>query len=250
MPIRISEFFGFILGWPLGLILAAGSLLRNARFFHPRGLLFCGEIEAAPDSPVKLPSHVLLRFSSGWWKHVEWPDALGIAVRMSFTPIKTTATHKDDIDLLFASFSRPWQMFLSPFMTEHHDYLSNSYFAISPFQLHDGRIIDFMLSPSRGHRTGGTREENLLGNVLGGKTVLRLMIKERHQETWRMVGRIMIREESHLDQESLRFHPFHTGTEMRPYGFLQYLRKGPYTLSQMVRPGSEIEESELTPERE
>jgi hypothetical protein len=250
MPVRISEFFGYSLGWPLGLILAAGSILRNARFFHPRGLLFCGEIESLPDSPLKLPGNVLVRFSGGWWKFLEWPDALGIAVRMSSTPIKSTGTNSEDIDLLFASFRRPWEMFFSSFMTDHHDYLANSYYAISPFQMTSGRIVDFMISPSRGHRSGGTRDENLLGNVLGGKTILRLMMKERDQETWKMIARILIREESTLDQESLRFHPFHTGHELRPYGFLQYLRQGPYYLSQWVRPGSEIEESELTPERE
>src|SRR5689334_14424492 len=107
MPVRISEFFGYLLGWPLGLILAAGSILRNARFFHPRGLLFCGHIEPLPDSPIHLPEHLLVRFSSGWWKAFEWPDALGIAVRMSERPIKSAHASRNDIDLLFASFRRP-----------------------------------------------------------------------------------------------------------------------------------------------
>ena len=248
MPARISELFGFLLGYPLGLIFAAGSILRNARIFHPRGLLFCAEIETLPESSLTLPSHAIVRFSSAWWKTREWPDVLGLAIRMSKNRINTVSPGKSDQDLLFASFRRPWEIFLAPFSTEHHDFQDNNYFAISPFTLSSGLIVDFMIDPSRGHRTVGTRDEKLTGNVMAGNVVLRLLMKERNQKTWRMVARINIKEETSLDQEGLRFHPFQNGQEIRPYGFLQYLRYGPYKMSQWVRPGKEITDGELTNE--
>lgn len=246
MSLRISEFFGFLLGYPAGLVLAAGSILRNARIFHPRGQLFCGEVEMLPDSPIRLSPHALIRFSGGWWKNKEWPDALGIAVRMSDHIIKSVHPGKTDRDLLFASFRHPWELLLSPFLTDHHDYLANSYYAISPFLLTDGKKIDFMIDPVRGNRTVGSREEKLPGDVVGGKVILRLMVKETSKKSWKMVGRILVKEESGMDQEALRFHPFQLGDEMRPYGFIQHLRLGAYKMSQWVRPGSELAPGEFS----
>lgn len=243
---KISELFGFLLGYPLGLIFAAGSILRNSRIFHPRGLLFCGEIETYPESPVKFPPHTLIRFSSAWWKFREWPDALGVAIRMSETKIHSASPSQGDIDLLFASFRKPWEIFFSPFMTDHTDYLANNYFAISPFRVNNQLKVDFMIDPSRGHRSGGSREEKLLGNVIGGKVVLRLLMKVRGQANWKMVARILIHDESQVDQEALRFFPFRSGTKLRPAGFLHHLRIGPYKMSQSVRPGSELSEGEMT----
>jgi len=245
---RISELFGFILGYPLGLFFAAGSILRNSRVFHPRGLLFCGEIETYPESPVKFPPHALVRFSSAWWKNREWPDALGLAIRMSENMAHSASPARGDTDLLFASFRKPWEIFLSPFTTDVTDFLSNNYFAISPFHISDNLKVDFMIDPSRGHRSGGSREEKLLGNVIGGKVVLRLMMKVRGQKTWKMVARIIIHDESQIDQEALRFFPFRTGGKFRPAGFLQHLRFGPYKMSQWVRPGTEITSGEMTTE--
>ncbi len=140
MPARISEFIGFLLGYPLGLFFALGSLFRNARFFHPRGLLFCGEVETLPDSPLILPSHAMIRFSGAWWKTREWPDVLGITIRMSKRKITSTTAEHDDQDLLLASFRRPWEMFLAPFTTEHHDFQENSYYAVSPFTINLGTV--------------------------------------------------------------------------------------------------------------
>ncbi|MFL5785317.1 MAG: hypothetical protein ACJ76H_11940 [Bacteriovoracaceae bacterium] len=247
MPVRISELFGYLLGWPLGLFFAAGSILRNARFFHPRGLLFCAHIESVDDS-LPLPLHAIVRFSGAWWKHVEWPDVLGLTIRLSEKVVRSASPKEKDQDLLFATFQRPWQIFAAPFFTEHHDYLANTYFAISPFRLPDGRIVDFMVNPSRGHRSGGSRDDKLLGNVLGGRTMLRLMMKERKSENWKMVARIHVEKESDIDQEALRFHPFHAGQNIRPFGFLHYLRIAPYRMSQRVRPGSEVTDAEVAAE--
>lgn len=249
MSLRISELFGYLIGFPVGIILAAGSILRNARIFHPRGLVFCGDVEMLPESPIQLGPHALIRFSGGWWKHREWPDVLGLSLRTSHQKITSPRPGKDDRDLLFASFRRPWELFFAPFFTDYHDYLLNSYYAVSPFLLFDGRKIDLMVDPVRGRRSRGSREENLTGEVISGKVVLRLMMKETSRESWKMIGRIHVREESHVDQEALRFHPFNSGPQMRPFGFIQHMRKGAYPLSQWVRPGSEVTGEELPTEK-
>lgn len=243
---RISELIGFLLGYPLGLFFAAGSILRNSRIFHPRGLLFCGEIETYPESPVKFPPHALIRFSSAWWKFREWPDALGVAIRMSDKVIKSPTPSSGDTDFLFASFRKPWEIFFSPFITDHTDFLANNYFAISPFTVNEKMKVDFMIDPARGNRPTGTRAEKLEGSVIGGRVVLRLLMKVRGQKTWKMIARIMILDESQVDQEALRFHPFRTGRAIRPTGFLQHLRFGPYKMGQWVRPGSEVTDGEVT----
>ena len=192
MIANISELFGFILGYPLGLFFAAGSILRNSRFFHLRGLLFKGEIESYPESPLKFPRHVLIRFSSAWWKFREWPDALGVAIRMSEKEITNPEATPGDIDLLFASFQRPWQIIFSPLLTDHTDFLANKYFAISPFSVSRKMKVDFMIDPARGGRSGDTREEKLLGSVIGGRVILRLLMKVRGQENWKMLVRILV----------------------------------------------------------
>lgn len=241
---RISELFGFFLGYPLGLFLAAGSILRHSRIFHPRGLAFCGEIETYPESPLNFPPHALIRFSSAWWKFREWPDALGIAIRMSQAPVRSSAPARGDSDLLFASFRKPWEIFLSPFITDHTDFLANNYFAISPFHVNEKLKAEFMIDPSRGHRAGGTREEKLLGNVISGKVILRLLMRVHGQKSWKLIARIIVRDELQIDQEALRFHPFRCGLPLRPAGFLQHLRFGPYKMSQWVRPGASTEQVE------
>lgn len=241
---KISELIGFFLGYPLGLFFAAGSILRHARIFHPRGLAFSGTIDTYPDSPLTFPPHALIRFSSAWWKFREWPDALGIAIRMSEAPVRSPVPARDDTDLLFASFRKPWEIFLSPFITDHTDFLANNYFAISPFHVNENSKAEFMIDPSRGHRAGGTREEKLMGNVISGKVILRLLMRVQGQKSWKLIARIMIQEEEQIDQEALRFHPFRCGVALRPAGFLQHLRFGPYKMSQWVRPGISTEEAE------
>ncbi|MES2526213.1 MAG: hypothetical protein V4598_03975 [Bdellovibrionota bacterium] len=202
-------------------------------------------METLPDSPVILPSHAMIRFSGAWWKTREWPDVLGITIRLSKRKINSTNAGPDDQDLLLASFRRPWEMFIAPFTTEHHDFQENSYYAISPFTINLGTIVDIMVEPTSGSRTSGTREEKLTGNVLAGNVVLRVLMKERKKKGWRMIARIRVMEEMYLDQEALRFHPFQAN-ELRPYGFLQYLRYGPYKMSQWVRPGKEVSGEEMT----
>ncbi len=246
MPARISELLGFLLGYPLGLFFAAGSLLRNARFFHPRGLLFSAEVETLPESPVLFPRHALVRFSGAWWKTREWPDVMGLTIRMSKNRIKSVTAEKEDQDLLFASFRSPWEMLLAPFTTEYHDFQENSYYAISPFTINPGTVVDIMVEPTSGQRMAGTREEKLTGNVMAGNVVLRVLMKEKNKKNWRMVAKIRMLEESYLDQEALRFHPFQAGADLRPTGFLQYLRHGPYKMSQWIRPGKEIAGKEMT----
>ncbi len=102
-----------------------------------------------------------------------------------------------------------------------------------------------MVEPTSGQRTSGTREEKLTGNVLAGNVVLRVLMKERKKKNWRMIARIRVIEEMYIDQEALRFHPFQANV-LRPYGFLQYLRYGPYKMSQWARPGKEIAGEEMT----
>lgn len=242
------ETFGKISGYFLGIFFAAGSLFRHSRILHPRGLLFSGELENLPGSPVNFPAHVMIRFSSAWWKYQEWPDALGVAIRMSEKKISTPAPSPRDRDLLFATFRRPWEIFYCPLLTDHHDFQDNNYFSISPFELETGDRVEFMIDPARGHRSSGTRTEKLISNVMGGGVMLRLMMRTYGSKTWKLIARITVRDELELDQEALRFHPFMTGKGVRPSGFLQHMRYGAYRMSQYARPGEESVEGEWSPE--
>lgn len=217
------EKMGLIHGYILGIFTGLISFLRSSRMFHPRGIVFGAEV----DSKV-LPNKALVRFSSGWWKKKEWPDALGISIRF----------HQDqkEQDLLFASFSSPLLLLISPFITNFKDYFGNTYYGVGFFQ-RGGRIVKYKINPKRADKTHGSRKQKLEHDYLQGAS-LELIEEDQETKGTQVIAILRLVERPEVDQEALRFSAFKNDFNIVPRGYLQYLRVGTYKLGQLSRPKS------------
>ncbi len=230
------EQLGKACGYALGLLTASISYARRSRMFHPKGLLV--EVEVS-DATNTFPPFAMARLSSGWWKEKEWPDALGIALRFSEEPITGVHPKARDQDLLLVSFSSPLQLPIAPLLTRFKNFMSNDYFGVAPFEFRD-EVVKFKLAPKRRVQRSGTRREKFLQDMSSGTAEFTLYKKALQAESWEPVADLKFGDVLNLDQEALRFFPFHAGLGIRPRGFLQYLRIGTYQLSQWARPISGI----------
>ncbi len=214
---KIPDVLGTILGYPLGLLTGSISFLRNARMFHPNGIVIKCSVKS--EGEISFPEDAILRMTSAMWKKKEWRDVLGISIR--FGGIQ---------DLLFASFKHPWQTPFGPFLTKYHDFFYNDYFAVSPFEV-NGKIVYFKLQAEDFKDINGSREEKLRSNIGFAKMIL-LMGRDKE---WSRVAEISLLEEIIIDQEELRMSPFRTGLDINPKGFVHHLRIGSYKFSQFGR---------------
>ncbi|MFP5384903.1 MAG: hypothetical protein ACLGHN_02405 [Bacteriovoracia bacterium] len=226
---RIDERLGFILGYPLGIVTGTVSFFRNARMFHPCGELVRAQVKELNPSFLKLHPHVMMRFSSAIWKHKEWPDVLGITLRFGRNESFNEKVSEDDQDLLFASFKRPWQTPIGPLLTRYKNFFENDYYAISPFEVR-GREIYLKISPVKTFHVKRKRETILKENV-EKQAVLRMWFKEKNKP-WKPLADLALAKSFKLDQKTLFFNPFNCGLKIYPRGFIHYLRKGAYRLSQ------------------
>lgn len=230
---NLAERSGYFSGYLLGLFTFVISFLRGARTFHPQGVLYEAVVKSA-----EFPPHAMVRLSGALWKFKEWPDVLGVAIRFMREIPHSIVPAQDDQDLLLASFSQAWMTPIGPLFTDHHDFLNNSYYGVSPF-LKKGNLIKYQLLPKNHVRIEGNRLEKLQEAVLEGAAVFLLQEQEMNKTEWKTVAEIKLTRSLHYDQEALRFHPFHYGHGARPYGFIHHLRIGAYKLSQVARPRSE-----------
>lgn len=219
---NLPEALGELIGYPVGLLTGAISFLRNARMFHPKGILTKAEVESLlPDMPFT--EKVLVRFSSALWKDREWKDVLGISLRF----------YRDKVpvqDLLFASFPYPWETPIGPFLTDHKDFFANTFYAVSPFE-YQGEKMKFKITFSDTCQ-GENRHEKLMYGIHHHHY---LILWKGDDKNWTQVARIRLLKEIALDQEDLRMAPFLNGLGIKPVGFIHYLRIGAYRFSQKGR---------------
>jgi hypothetical protein len=243
-PPTFTERAGLALGYLLGLGTGAVSFLRRSRTFHPRGIALRADLRASGSEALsalvggKLPRGALVRFSSALWKGVEWPDVLGMAIRLTDAdPISEKAQFRDQ-DLLFATVPAPIFTLVSPLWTRFWDFLGNLYYGVSPFELPDGRRVylraRFEIALRNVDRQS-TRTGRLLASL--GTRIRIEMNPRRFGSTWTPFFELVLREPIALDQEALRFSAFRNGLGVRPRGFIHFLRVGAYALSQSTRPG-------------
>jgi hypothetical protein len=245
-----------LLGAFSGLLLAPwtalGSYLRRTRLFHPTGLMLRGELVLPPtrggdEATIcdhnphralgeRLQGKVVVRFSSAFWKGREWPDVLGCAVRCSGDGTPPTAAAKPtDQDLLFATVRHPLTTLLASITTDVSDYLSNDYYAVSPFTAPAyGRIKLRLVSMACGGN-GVTREAKLLTELERIPLLFQLEAKALHERRYRPVALLELKEHIDDDQEEWRFDPFLAGRGLEPVGFVQNLRRAAYAASRRGR---------------
>jgi hypothetical protein len=238
----LGHVVGRALGWAVAPAFALTSRARGARTFHPRGLLFVGEVLPAGGAPTALGESLrgpaLVRFSNALWKGGwEHLDVLGLALRLRRDPAPSVAPAEGDQDLLFATIRRPWTMGLAPFTTRLHDFLDNRYFAVSPFDAPGFGRCYLRLSPLRAAPApGGDRPSRLRAAVARGDVRLLIEVRRSWRTRWEPVATLHVRAAVELDQEALAFWPFRNGRGVVPRGLVHGLRRGVYSLSQRARP--------------
>lgn len=253
----LGHRLGIACGWLVAPLFGLTSGLRRARTFHPRGPVFHAHAYRHAAAPMALQElancftgDVLVRFSGALWKkEPSWfPDVLGCALRLRRARRESALAAPDDQDLLFATIRRPWTMPLSPWTTDSHNYLTNDYFAVSPFQSRKVTQPFYLRLHPAGvqHVHADTRGARLARAVRAGAVLLDIEHSTRPFGPWQPLSQVRLERAAELDGEALRFQPFRDGRGIQPYGFIHALRRGVYSLSQRSRPTHERVQS-LTP---
>ena len=218
---NIANTLGYLMGYPLGIITGSISFIRASRMFHPQGIVVQAKVKNLWKEKIEFPEDAIIRFSSAWWKHKEWRDALGIAIR--FGNIQ---------DLLLVSFKHAWQTPISPMLTKYKDFFSNDYYAVAPFKV--GReLVYFKMTPQEHGPATENRTTSLFKNI-HHHAGWRLFIRIKDRE-WIPLADITLQDVIDVDQERLKFDPFLNGLGINPEGFIHYLRVGTYRLGQLGR---------------
>jgi hypothetical protein len=244
-PTSVGFKLGLATGWLVAPLFALTSFARRARTFHPCGAVFHASATPHGAVPVtlqplaeRLAGPALVRFSAALWKNAQRiPDVLGCAIRLRNQADDSAQPADHDQDLLFATIRRPWTMPFAPLTTDVRDYLSNDYFAVSPFLALDASLKYFRLHPvhpATDHDSD--RDVRIAREVEHGGAVLELACSDSPFGPWTELLSVTLRRPAQIDGQALRFSPFRTGRGLRPYGFVHALRAGVYTLSQRARP--------------
>ncbi len=238
---------GALLGLALAPLFGLGSALRRARVLHPVGMVCGAEVTpVATGSARKLAERLagpaLLRFSAALWKRGAKPDVFGCAIRFTELPLSPNVRPYDQ-DLLLATPQRPWSAPAAFLTTRHRDFLHNHYFSLSPWTAAELGRVDFRISVHNAAAGSGTREERLALAAQSGRCSL-LLEWAPYSGAWRRpqatsfapLVRLSLTGLPELDQQVLRFNPFHGGRGVSPVGFINAMRRAPYPVSQTLRP--------------
>lgn len=241
---RILEAWGRLMGGIAAPFAALGSLTRNARLFHPDGVLYSARVDPlAKEGPIgelakRLQGPAIVRLSSAWWRNEkEWPDILGIAVRfLDSDKSAAKSPGPRDQDLLFATIPALPLMPVAPLFTRQHDFFANQYPALLPFAVEGLGRVKFRIVTMRLPSNLRTRRQKLEARVAAGTAVLRLEMRStRPGAIWTDVAMIVLREKSPVDESTLLFDPFRSGRGIVPVGFFQMARAAIYKASYLGR---------------
>lgn len=245
--ITFREQCGHLGGVLLAPLTAALSGLREARMFHPDGVVYSAGLVSAASAPElqhlaeRLGRTALVRFSSALWRRGhDYPDVMGVALRF---PIGSApAAHTQD--LLLATIRFPWTMPFAPFATNFRSFLWNHYHAVSPFEVDGVGAVKFRLrSPRLGNALPMTRAEHLARVAAEGAASFELQLRRLDapvwSRRWETIAKLTLMKPLAVDQAALRFSPFNSGAGIRPTGFVHALRVAAYAASQEARPASD-----------
>lgn len=244
---------GEVSGWLAGAALAPftglTSALRHARMFHPSGIVCVAEARSVATTPAsrevaeRLVGPVLVRWSSAWWKRSEHPDVLGCALRFTRGPI-VVEPQPGDQDLLLATIQRPWTMAFAPLTTRRHDFLSNDYFGVSPFDVPPLGRVEWRLVTPGAMYAGNDRRARLARAIEAGAARVRLEqarypgpLSRPDARAFEPIVELALVRVIEIDQRALRFDPFRAGRGITPGGFVHAMRRAAYLTSQALRPG-------------
>jgi hypothetical protein len=246
-PKRLSEILGLWMGSALAPAAAIGSALRGRRAFHPRGIYFRAEVDPSPDqgSPfVDLANGLaqgpaLVRLSPGLYTSTQGtlPDVLGCAIRFNMDPNAPLDDSEAAQDVLLVTSQSVMMLPIAALLTNQRDFLANVYYGMSKFELPGQPNIALRLVPlSKSPQSNADRFTKIRQAVADNNAVYRLDARVIGQSNqWTPVVTIYLQMELPLDDRKTAYWPFLTGQDLRPQGFVQYLRPLPYLSSQWAR---------------
>lgn len=244
VPETFAESLGLWLGYLVGPVFGAGSLLRRSRVFHPDGLLFHATVK--PTANVKshfydlaknLSGSAILRFSSSIWKRESrLPDALGCAVRFRVGMPPDIHPEEGAQDLILVTSPTLLTLPIHILKTRQHDFLANPFYGAVPYRVAGQSDCRLRLMPRFVNSSGTNRNEKLLEAVIQGNALLQLEVMEKNNmELWQPVVEFRLSMPLLFDQNLLRFSPFRADLGLQPQGMINYARVGPYVFSQFIR---------------
>ncbi|PRP95242.1 hypothetical protein [Enhygromyxa salina] len=246
-PKRLGELLGLWTGAAIAPIFAVGSLLRRVRMFHPRGVYFRAKVEAVKDLDPPFDEiaqglaqdDALVRLSAGLYRsdRGELPDVLGFAVRFNVAPDSDYMAQESSQDLLLVTSKSVLMLPIAPFRTNQRDFLANVYHGMAKFEIADQPDMRLRLVPlSQSENSSEGRFTKISEAVASGDVVFQLeAAAQPRSKQWFPLVRIYLQEEVTVDDRCTAFWPFRTGQNIRPQGFVQYLRPIPYLSSQWAR---------------
>ncbi|KFE71555.1 hypothetical protein [Hyalangium minutum] len=240
-----SEELGRIIGGIWGPAVRVGATLRHARLLHPEGITYRAEVkiitprESLQPVASRLAGPALVRLSTALWRgQREWPDVLGLAVRLRSEEAVTEEPSPGDQDLLFATVRSPWTLGLAPFSTDTHDFLENDYYAVSPFLVNGLGRAKLRAVASHVDAPGHSRVERLEAARRSGQARFTFEVRPLRGEAagrWYPLVELRLLEQVELPPATLRFWPYRNGRGITPVGFVHSLRLSPYRQSQEAR---------------
>jgi hypothetical protein len=238
----IGVFFGLLL---LSWVFFFLSFLRRARFFHPTGVVYSARAYPAPglacvagvEVAERLSGCALVRFSGGIFKQKGQDvrtDSLGMGLRFHGQPGPCSTNARGGQDLFLVSFHSFGAMAHDIKATNPHDYLANTYWAITPYEVKGLGRVSLRITASGAGGVGAGRCERLEDAVRAGAASLRLEMAPWGTNDYQPLADVRLDSRVELEDE-LRLTPHAAGRGLSPIGFLQGLRVFPYAASHLAR---------------
>lgn len=247
IPKRFSEALGLWAGSVISPILAVGSVLRQGRVVHPRGISFRAEVkpaEGVDDIYAEIADNLsqgetLVRLSPGASRSDRGllPDVLGVAIRFGADATNDFAPQERSQDILMITAKRLLALPLAMLATDQRDFLDNNYHGGALFEIAGRPNLRLRLVPLTPPKAEGpNRFAKLRNAVAEGDVMFRLDIESTRDESMSSpLVEIQLIEEIAIDDDKLHMSPFQVGGDIRPQGFVQFMRPVPYLLSQYAR---------------
>lgn len=246
-PERFSEVLGLWAGSMFAPLLTVGSLLRQARVFHPRGIYFQAKVEPADNVDPQFAqlaeglskNDALMRLSAGMSKMRRGmlPDVLGVAVRFNTTASGDFEAKSATQDLLMVTSRTLLTLPLAALQTNHRNFLANLYYGMGCFEIADQTNMQLRLTPLLQSGSSGEDRYDMIRQAVTMDEVAFLLetASASEPDKWMPLVRIRLLAEVKIDDRKMSFWPFYTGQGIKPRGFIQYLRPVPYLSSQWAR---------------
>lgn len=224
---------GTVVGAIIGPIFAAGSAARQARVFHPKGVIHAATVTSSHPVGERLAGGAIVRFSGAAWRRERAPDMLGMAIRFRKDRPPSVVPHEDDQDLVLATMRSVFAIPVAFFTTNPHDFLGNTYRGAALFAVDGLGRVRLQARPLAPSPEAADRTHRLDRAIANGNAVF--AIEAASSDGVVELATLVVGPRLTLDEAELAFHPFREGQGIRPTGFVQDLRRAVYPASQAAR---------------